>query len=280
MIIDVHTHAFRVPDHVEERFLQEAQIARNGVPIDLQITSERYAQAMQPVDRAIVFGLKARHVGIYTPDDFIAEFAARDDRWIGFCGVDPNEPAYREDFEHAIEDLGLRGIKLAPMYANFSPLDERLTPIYETAVRRGLPVLSHIGTTFCRFAPLEFTRPILIDTLAMRFPDLTFIMAHLGHPWEPETLVVIRKHPNVWADLSALYYRPWQLYNSLILAQEYGVMKKILFGSDYPFATPADSIAGLRALNRMVEGTNLPRVSETLLDEIIFRDSLTILGLN
>ena len=155
------------------------------------------------------------------------------------------------------------------MYANFSPLDERLTPIYETAVERGLPVLAHVGTTFCEFAPLEFTRPILIDALAMRFPRLTFIMAHLGHPWEGETLVVIRKHPNVWADCSALYYRPWQLYNSLILAQEYGVMGKILFGSDFPFATPGDSIAGLKSLNKMVEGTNLPRISDTLLDQMI-----------
>jgi predicted TIM-barrel fold metal-dependent hydrolase len=277
MIIDIHTHAFQVPDHIEERFLLEAQRARGGLPIDLNITSERHAEAMKPVDHAIVFGLKARHVGIYTPDEFIADFVAKDPRRIGFCCVDPNEPTYIDDFHHAIEDLGLRGIKLAPMYANFSPLDERLTPIYETAVRRGLPVLAHVGTTFCEFAPLEFTRPILIDTLAMRFPNLTFIMAHLGHPWEPETLVVIRKHPNVWADCSALYYRPWQLYNSLILAQEYGVMHKILFGSDFPFTTPGDSIEGMRALNRMVEGTNLPRVSETLLDEIIHRNSLTLI---
>jgi predicted TIM-barrel fold metal-dependent hydrolase len=277
MIVDVHTHAFLVPDHIEERFLQEAQRARGGLPMDLHITSERHQEAMQPVDHAIVFGLKARHVGIYTPDSFIADFVAQDPKRIGFCSVDPNEPGYLEDFHHAIETLQLRGIKLAPMYADFSPLDERLTPIYERASREGLPVLAHTGTTFCEFAPLEFTRPILIDTLAMRFPDLTFIMAHLGHPWESETLVVIRKHPNVWSDLSALHYRPWQLYNSLVLAQEYGVMGKILFGSDFPFTTPAASILGLKALNEMVAGTHLPRISTTLLDEIIFRDSLAVL---
>ena len=277
MIVDVHSHAFRVPDHIEERFLQEAQRARGGLPIDLDISSERHREAMETVDRVIVFGLKARHVGIYTPDKFIAEFVAQDSKRIGFCSVDPNEPNYLDDFHTAIDDLKLSGIKLAPMYANFSPLDERLVPVYETAVQRGLPVLAHVGTTFCEFAPPEFTRPILIDTLAMRFPKLTFIMAHLGHPWEGETLAVIRKHPNVWADCSALYYRPWQLYNSLILAQEYGVMHKILFGSDFPFATPGDSIAGMKALNHMVEGTHLPRISEARLDEIFYRDSLSLL---
>jgi len=280
MIVDIHTHAFRVPEHIEDRFLAEAQRARGGLPIDLNITSARHRDAMTPVDRCIVFGLKARHVGIYTPDEYIAEFVAQDSKRIGFCSVDPHEPTYLDDFHDAINGLRLAGIKLAPMYANFGPLDERLTPIYQIAVERGLPVLAHVGTTFCEFAPLEFTRPILIDALAMRFPALTFIMAHLGHPWEGETLAVIRKHPNVWADCSALYYRPWQLYNSLVLAQEYGVMHKILFGSDYPFATPADSIAGLKALNKMVEGTNLPRISETRLEEMIHRDSLNLLFRN
>lgn len=277
MIVDVHTHACRVPDHVDDRFLAEAQRARGGIPIDMDVPWERYEKEMVGVDRAIVFGLKARHVGMYVPDAFIADFVAGKPNLIGFCSVDPNEPTHLEDFEKAITDLKLRGIKLAPMYANFSPLDERLTPIYEKAIERGLPVLSHIGTTFCEFAPLEYTRPILIDTLAMRFPKLIFIMAHLGHPWEGETLAVIRKHPNVWTDLSALHYRPWQLYNSLILAQEYGVMHKILFGTDFPFSTPIATFEGLRALNNMVEGTQLPRVSSTLLEEIINRDSLSIL---
>ena len=63
------------------------------------------------------------------------------------------------------------------------------------------------------------------------------------------------------------------------MAQEYRVEDKILFGSDYPFATPGDSIAGLRALNNMVEGTHLPRVAQVTLDEVIHRPSLVLLGL-
>jgi hypothetical protein len=57
------------------------------------------------------------------------------------------------------------------------------------------------------------------------------------------------------------------------------VVDKILFGSDYPFTTPGDSITGLRALNNMVEGTHLPRVEDATLDEIIHRPSLMLLGL-
>ena len=54
-------------------------------------------------------------------------------------------------------------------------------------------------------------------------------------------------------------------------------MGKILFGSDFPFAAPAESIAGLKALNNMVEGTNLPRISEARLEDMIHRDSLSLL---
>ena len=92
-------------------------------------------------------------------------------------------------------------------------------------------------------------------------------------------MAVIRKHPHVYADVSALHYRPFQLYQSLMLVQEYGVWHKVLFGTDYPFTTVNDSLAGLRALNRQVVGTHLPQLDETKLEEMIYRDSLPLLNL-
>ncbi|HLK59798.1 MAG TPA: amidohydrolase family protein [Chthonomonadaceae bacterium] len=279
MIVDVHTHAMRAAEHLSDQFVREADRAR-GYPLDLTVTFEAYLRAMEPVDRCILFGMKARHTGFYVPNEWIAAFAAQaPDKIIPFMSLDPTEPDCLEDFERAHQDLGMRGIKLAPMYANFDPSDLRLDELYRRATQAGLPILFHAGTTFCQLAPLKFTRPALWDEVAIRHPGLRMILAHLGHPYEGEALVTARKHPNVYLDLSALYYRPWQLYNSLILAQEYHVTGKILFGSDYPFATPGDSIAGLYALNRMVEGTHLPRVAESALDEIIHRDSLKLLGI-
>jgi predicted TIM-barrel fold metal-dependent hydrolase len=51
--------------------------------------------------------------------------------------------------------------------------------------------------------------PRLIDDVAIRFPDVKIVMAHLGHPWDGECIVTIRKHPNVYADCYALHYRPF-----------------------------------------------------------------------
>ena len=172
--------------------------------------------------------------------------------------------------------LGLRGIKLLPMYAGFQPTNasilsgaatEHACPCYCTPARRSSP------------RPLDCTLPRHIDRVAMRFPKC-IIMAHLRHPYEGECVVTIRKHPNVYSDVSALQYRPFQLYHSLMLVQEYGVWDKVLFGSDYPFTTVNASITGILALNAMLEGTALPRLNEKEIEAMIHRDSLAILGLS
>jgi predicted TIM-barrel fold metal-dependent hydrolase len=129
-------------------------------------------------------------------------------------------------------------------------------------------------------APLEHTLPRHIDAVAIKFPDVKIIMAHLGHPYEGECVATFRKHQNVYADVSALHYRPFQLYHSLMLVQEYGVWHKVLFGTDYPFTNVNDSIAGIRNLNNMLEGTNLPRLKMDEIEKMIHRDSLSILGLS
>jgi uncharacterized protein len=114
----------------------------------------------------------------------------------------------------------------------------------------------------------------------LKFPKLRMLIAHMGHPWIAETLVLIRKHPHFYTDISALYYRPWQFYNALVLAMEYGVLDKLLFGTDYPFTTPASTIAALKKVNEMAAGTNMPRIPEAKIEEMIHRDSLPLLGLD
>ena len=60
---------------------------------------------------------------------------------------------------------------------------------------------------------------------------------------------------------------------------EYGVTHKLLFGSDFPFTTPGESIAGLQYVNAMAGGSGLPRVPAEVIDGILARDTLRLLGL-
>src|SRR5947209_9391987 len=99
-----------------------------------------------------------------------------------------------------------------------------------------------------------------MDRIATAFPNLTVIMAHMAHPWQIDCFTVIRKHPNVWADISANFYRPWSQYNALRAATEWGVLDKLLFGSDFPAATPQETMDELRRVNAILDGTALPRV--------------------
>ena len=64
-----------------------------------------------------------------------------------------------------------------------------------------------------------------------------------------------------------------------MLVQEYGVWDKLLFGTDYPFTTVNASVEGLRGLNGMLEGTALPRLDVGAIESVIYRESLSILGL-
>ncbi len=280
MIIDVHSHAWEYPLNFGESFRRQAIRARAGVELDLTVRYEDYRAACPPDTKTIVFGGKARRSELWIDDRYIADYVAKHpDTLVGFLSVDPTQDGWEREMRDGHETLGLRGIKLLPMYAGFFPHDERLDPLWKYATEKQIPVLLHTGTTFVAQAPLECTLPRHIDAVAMKFPDVKIIMAHLGHPYEGECVATIRKHPNVYADVSALHYRPFQLYHSLMLVQEYGVWNKVLFGTDYPFTNVNDSIAGIRNLNNMLEGTNLPRLKSGEIEKMIHRDSLGILGL-
>jgi len=280
MIVDVHSHAWRFPEHFGSDFLQQAKRARAGQEVDLTVRYHDYRDGATPDTQTIVFGGKARASGLWVDDQYVADYvAAHPENLLGFLSLDPTQDGWQREMEMGHQELGLRGIKLMPMYANFRPDDKLLDPLWRYATAHRLPVLLHTGTTFISQAQLEYTLPRHLDAVAARFPEVKIIMAHLGHPYEGECVAVIRKHPNVYADISALHYRPFQLYHSLMLVQEYGVWEKLLFGSDYPFTTVRASIDGLHALNGILEGTKLPRLDVTAIEALIHRDSLRLLGL-
>lgn len=281
MIIDVHSHAWPFPEAFSEDFIRQASGAKADTTIDISVRYEDYRATAPDNTKTVVFGGKAKLSGVWVDDAYVADYVAKDpDRLIGFLSVDPTQPGWQEEMRHGHETLKLRGVKLLPMYAGFKACDPELEPLWEYCEKHGLPVLMHTGTTFVKQAPLDCTFPRLIEPVALKYPGIKFILAHLGHPWEGECVVTIRKHPNVYADLSALHYRPFQLYQSLMLVQEYGVWDKVLFGTDFPFTTVNATVDGLRGLNGMLEGTALPRLKTDKIEELIFRDTLPLLGLD
>ena len=280
MIVDVHSHSWKYPDHFTDDFRDQAERSWKQKGLDLEVRWEDYRANADEDSLTIVFGGKARLSGLWVDDRYVADYVAQhSEEMIGFLSVDPTQDGWEDELREGHQELGLKGIKLLSMYAGFVPCDRLLDPLWEYAEKHHLPVLLHTGTTFVSQAPLECTLPRHLDDVAIRYPDVKIVMAHLSHPYEGECVATIRKHPNVFADVSGIYFRPFQLYQSLMLVQEYDVWDKLLFGTDYPFATVNGSLAGLRGLNQMLEGTALPRLNNEEMEKMIYRDGARILGL-
>lgn len=282
-IIDFHTHLWWWPDHLSTEFVDEAMAAKrvkmaNSPDVffssddrhGFDATPDMHRRDTAEADFTVVLGFSAKHLGVAVPNEMIAEYVASDpSRYVGFAGLEPTEPSAVDDLRYAYHELGLRGIKLGPIYQNFDPCAPSLHEFYSEAERLEMPILFHQGTTFPRRAPLKWANPVLLEDVALSFPKLRIIIAHLGHPWEAETVVLIRKQPNVFADISALHYRPWRYWQAMVTAKEYGVLGKLLLASDYPSATIGQVIDGLLKVNDVADGTKLPRVPEDAIDAII-----------
>ena len=289
MIVDVHTHT---PSHRMEVPAEELVVNERWRPDRAVVASNSWADyeaACSAADITIAFNIAvADPVGATgIPSDparineSTAEFvAAAPERRIGFMSVDPNGSGCLQEVERCRFELNLVGLKLAPNYQRFDPLGMPARRLFGLASELGLPIVIHQGASPIREAELRYAHPLVMDEVAIRFPKLRIVLAHMGHPWQKDTVVTIRKHPNLYADVSALVFRPWSLYEALRVATEWGVTDKLLFGSDFPLATPSETVEGLRAVNSIVEGTSLPIVPPELIERIIHADALSAMNIS
>ena len=276
MILDVHTHAMAAAHWGPEW-------TKNWEPVYHEpahaTTVEEYDAAMVDVDLTFVFGLRATRAGVATPHDWIADFVKRSQtNCVGFMALDPTDTDVLEQLRYGV-GLGLRGIKLYPVLAHFDPRDEAFDPFYRAATEAGLIVLWHMGATPSPEGRLDVSQPLVVDEVARRHPGLTQIIAHMGHPWQRDTMVVLRKNRRVFSDVSACWARPADGHRALIRAQEWGVVGKLLFGSDYPIWTPAVAAAGVKALGEISSPLGAPGLSEETLDWILTGDQRPALGI-
>jgi predicted TIM-barrel fold metal-dependent hydrolase len=140
-------------------------------------------------------------------------------------------------------------------------------------------VLIHQGAIFANAGRLVDANPLLLDDIAIAFPDLRIVIAHLGHPWVEETVVVMRRNANVYADTSAIANRPTMLARGLSAAKEYGVLYKILFGSDSPMVSAVSSAEGLRTAVDQMGRVSLTSITDEELNDIMHRPTFELLGI-
>lgn len=180
---------------------------------------------------------------------------------------------------------GVTGLKLYPMYQDWSPADPVLAfPVFAKAEELGIPVMVHQAGSTRIDARMEYARPALLDAAGRHFRELRLTIAHCGLPWVDEALFMLTKHPNFFAELS--YYiatvTPEELFRFLVHAEQSFVpLEKLFFGTDYPgfLYDPVGLRAKLLSVNDHAERVGHPPIPQSKLDGILGDNYALMLGL-
>lgn len=198
-------------------------------------------------DVETTFGLKIKN------EDVAAFCKTQGSRFIGFAGVDPHKgmEAIRE-LEHAVKELGLRGLNIQGFENKVAINDPKLYPLYAKCIELDIPVNIHVGINFSTATSMEYGRPALLDQVMMHFPDLRVIASPPGWPWVTELIGVAWRHPNVHIGLVAM--RPKYLavansgYEPLLQYGNTVLQDRLIFGSAWPMQPIRQAIDDIEAL--------------------------------
>lgn len=145
------------------------------------------------------------------------------------------------------------GIKLYPGYNAAYVSDWRYEPVYELACTYNKPVAVHMGQTAGSRAYLKYSHPLTLDEVAVRHPNVRYVMCHFGNPWLMDAAAVVEKNENVVVDLSGLL--EGKICFEALLKKQKGYFEalktwisycdtydRFMFGTDWPLANYGDYI--------------------------------------
>jgi len=165
------------------------------------------------------------------------------DRLIGSVHIDPRWGNKAFETLDKYYEEGFKWVKLYPNLG-FYPDDPKFRGFFQEVARKRMGVLLHIGTVSLSDTGVElnskYARPIYIDVLARVFPEINFVLAHMGNTWYSEAICMAISYDNVYLDTSSsraqpiflsMRYLPWY-YHPKFKEEFYG---KLLWGYDgYP----------------------------------------------
>lgn len=241
-IINTHSHLIEIEKLMQEKekilgFLQRISSFssfNDSESIIWYLSLENIIAQMDEagISKTVLFACYAPI--IYASNEFVSGVCkSYPEKFIGFASIVPGDNGAPGVLENAIKNLGLAGLKLHPPLQDFYPNDKKMWPIYEMANQLSIPVVFHVGSTpFGSLVKISQANPILIDEVAVAFPQLKIILTHLGTLWHNETFMVTEKNPNVYVDTSAY---PYEIKNLLTddLIKRVGE-DKFIFGTDFP----------------------------------------------
>lgn len=244
MIIDFHTHIWNTQLDDVSTFMQG--LDEGGI------------------DKAVVLPIAP-----YMSNADVAQLVeAHPDRIIGFASVVPFsettgiprlDPA--EELRHAVEEMGLRGLKLHPLIQGFAINDPGLVPLLRAAAELHLPVLFHTGPNMGRAGRTANAMIEMVEDLALMCPETTIIAGHADPLGVAAYLAA--SNPNVYLEMSIAWPRRHEIIPKLA-AQTIRTAgaDKVLYGTDFSIGR-GHRIADI---NTMLDDAGLTRDERSLIE--------------
>jgi predicted TIM-barrel fold metal-dependent hydrolase len=215
------------------------------------IAIEDYLRKMDAagIERSLLIAVRAGDMNVKgsfeVPYEVIAEICARfPDRFSGLAGIDTTRGMQGlRDLEKGVKEYGFVGAHWYPHWFDIAPDAPQIYPYYAKCCELDVPIMMQVGHNLVyskeRRLP-SVGRPILLDRVAIDFPELTLIGIHIGIPWTDEMISMCWKHENVYTAGDAYAPKHWpQSY--VRYADSYG-SHKVLFGTDFPVIDPERAV--------------------------------------
>ncbi len=236
----------------DARFMEQVRMPeamRGGVSMD------EYLKLMDEagIERSLLIAVRAGRRGMpgafEIPYDTVANWCrAHPDRFSGLAGVDPYRGVQGlKDLDYAVQELGFVGAHLYPHWFSLAPDEALYYPYYARCVELDIPIMMQVGQNLIYQEDVRLpsvARPILLDKIAIDFPDLKLLGIHIGVPWTDEMIAMAWKHRNVYIGIDA--YAPKHLPASLLHYMNTYGSEKVLFGTDWPVIHPVRAVKEMR----------------------------------
>lgn len=279
--LDFHTHAEVSCTQPHDDYRPEFDVAfAKYFKVDKRPTIQETCDYYRSIQMAFVmFTIDAEYeLGRKRiPNTEVAEAALKnDDVMIAFASIDPHKGKLgTREARDLIVNYGIKGFKFHPTVQGFYPKDKLAFPLYDTIAEYKLPMLFHSGHSGFGSGVrgggglrLEYSNPMHLDDVAIRYPDSPIIIAHPSWPWQDEALSVAMHKPNVYIDLSGWspkYFPPQLIQYANTLLKD-----RMLFGTDFPLITP----------ERWLKDFEHVGFKEEVKPLILKENALRVLGLN
>jgi predicted TIM-barrel fold metal-dependent hydrolase len=203
------------------------------------MTADEFVEMMDAngVDKVLIpalkFGALEGGMQIDVAHELVAEVTtAYPDRIHGLAGINPREGMEGvAKLEEYVEKHGFVGALLEPYGWNLPLNHRKYYPFYAKCAELDVPVVMQVGHSAMKM-PSKMGKPLLLDDVAMDFPELDIVGGHTGWPWSSELEALVWKHSNLYLGATAHAPKYWD-ENIVTFIKTRG-RDKAVFGTDYP----------------------------------------------